>query len=62
MNPNERESYLVVNRARGKMVSPSAAAVTVRFFPPLISDEPPSRGGADRGPSPLEYLLIALCA
>jgi uncharacterized OsmC-like protein len=34
----------------------------VRDFPPVISDEPPSRGGENRGPSPLEYILVALCA
>ena len=54
--------YVVVNRARGKMLSQAAAEVFVRDFPPLVSDEPPSRGGENRGPSPLEYVLIALCA
>lgn len=56
------EQYLVTNRARGRMLSPSAAEVVVRHFPALISDEPPVRGGGDRGPSPLEYVLVALCA
>lgn len=56
------EEYVVINRARGKMISHAAAQVFVRNFPPVISDEPPSRGGEDRGPSPLEYVLIALCA
>ncbi len=58
----ESSEHIVVNRARGKMLSPSAAEIVVRHFPPLISDEPASRGGEDRGPSPLEYLLAALCA
>jgi uncharacterized OsmC-like protein len=31
-------------------------------FPPLVSDEPPSRGTQDRGRSPLELLLASLCA
>jgi len=53
---------IVVNRARGKMLTHAAAEVYVRDFPPVISDEPPSRGGEDRAPSPLEYILIALCA
>lgn len=54
--------FLVTNRARGKMISHAATEVYVRDFPPVISDEPPSRGGENRGPSPLEYILVALCA
>ena len=54
--------YIVTNRARGKMVSHAAAEMYVRDFAPVISDEPPSRGGENRGPSPLEYILVALCA
>jgi uncharacterized OsmC-like protein len=54
--------YIVTNRAHGKMLSHAAAEVFVRDFPPTIADEPPSRGGENRGPSPLEYILIALCA
>lgn len=56
------EDYVVTNRARGEMLSQAAVAVHVRQFPPVISDEPPSRGGENRGPSPLEYILVALCA
>jgi len=44
------------------MLSHSASQVFVRDFPAVVSDEPPSRGGENRGPSPLEYILIALCA
>lgn len=54
--------YIVVNRARGKMMTHAAAEIKVREFPPVISDEPPSRGGENRGPTPLEYILVALCA
>ncbi len=54
--------YLVTNWARGRMLSQSAAEITVRDFPPLIADEPLARGGTDRGPTPLEYVLVALCA
>jgi len=54
--------HIVVNRARGQMLTHSAAAVSVRDFAPVISDEPPSRGGENRGPTPLEYILVALCA
>ena len=59
---NDTPDYIVVNRAHGKMASHAAAEVYVRDFEPVISDEPPSRGGDNRGPSPLEYILIALCA
>lgn len=54
--------YIVTNRAHGRMLSDSASEITVRHFPPLVSDEPPTRGGEDRAPSPLEYVLVALCA
>jgi uncharacterized OsmC-like protein len=54
--------YIVVNRARGQMLSHSAAEIHIRDLAPVISDEPPSRGGENRGPSPLEYVLAALCA
>lgn len=56
------EKHVVVNRARGKMLFHSASQMFVRDFPAVVSDEPPSRGGENRGPSPLEYILIALCA
>ena len=54
--------HIVINRASGKMLTHAAAEVFVRDFPPVISDEPPSRGGENRGPTPLEYILVALCA
>ena len=56
------EQYIVVNVARGEMLTPAATAVHVRELPALVSDEPPSRGGENRGPSPLELVLAALCA
>lgn len=52
----------VTNRAHGKMRDHTAADIYVRNFDAVISDEPPSRGGHDAGPSPLEYILAALCA
>jgi uncharacterized OsmC-like protein len=52
----------VTNRADAEMLDRTACAIHVRDFPPLVSDEPPSRGGQDRGQSPLELLLASLCA
>lgn len=62
MTESEGSDYIVTNCARGKMIDHAAVEVYVRDFPPVLSDEPPSRGGNNRGPSPLEYILIALCA
>ena len=53
---------LVTNKAHGKMRDHAATEVYIRHFDPVISDEPPSRDGHDAGPSPLEYLLVSLCA
>jgi uncharacterized OsmC-like protein len=58
----EAEEYIVINRTEAEMIDRTACAVHVRGFPPLVSDEPPSRGGQDRGQSPLELLLASLCA
>jgi putative redox protein len=58
----EQEDYVVTNRAHAEMMDRTACAINVRDFPPLISDEPPSRGGQNRGQSPLELLLASLCA
>lgn len=57
-----KNSHLVTNRANGKMIDHAASQIFVRDFDPIVSDEPPSRGGHDQGPSPLEYILAALCA
>lgn len=54
--------HIVVNRARGEMLTHSASKIHIRDLEPVISDEPPSRGGGNLGPSPLEYILAALCA
>ena len=50
---SELRDYVVVNQASGRMLSRSAAEVRVREFPPIVSDEPPARGGENRGPTPL---------
>jgi len=60
--PKEIMDSVVTNRARGKMVTHAAAELYIRDFPAIISDEPPSRGGNNSGPSPLELILAALCA
>ena len=57
-----QEDYVVTNRARAQTLDGKACAIHVRDFAPLISDEPPSRGGANLGMSPLELLLASLCA
>ena len=62
MTDEHAAEFMVTNRAHGKMLTHSAAEISIRDFPPLISDEPPARGGEDRGPSPLEHVLAALCA
>ena len=62
MPTSETNPDLVTNRARGEMIDHAASHVFVRDFDPVISDEPPARGGHNQGPSPLEYILVALCA
>jgi uncharacterized OsmC-like protein len=62
VEPKRPEDYMVVNRASGHMISHSAAEITVRNHRPVVSDEPSSRGGENLGPTPLEYVLAALCA
>ena len=55
-------NYIVVNRSRGRMLSHTSAEIVVRDHAPIIADEPPARGGENRGPTPLEFVLVALCA
>lgn len=52
----------VTNKATGKMRTHSVTEVYIRDFDPVISDEPPKRGGTDIAPTPLEYLLVSLIA
>lgn len=54
--------YIVVNRSQGRMLSHTSAEIVVRDHAPIVADEPPARGGQDRGPTPLEFVLVALCA
>jgi len=60
--PNDAADHIVVNRARGRMLSHTSAEIEVRDHAPIVADEPPARGGEDRGPTPLEFVLVALCA
>src|SRR6266571_5001652 len=57
----QTSEYIVVHHASGRMVTHAASEIAVRQFA-VLADEPPSRGGQDRAPTPLEYVLIALCA
>jgi uncharacterized OsmC-like protein len=54
--------FIITNRAVGKMIDKAATEVHVRDLKPFISDEKPDGGGKNRGPSPLEMVLGALCA
>jgi uncharacterized OsmC-like protein len=62
MRIRDTEEHVVVNHAAGQMTGPMATALTIRDFPPFVSDEPSSRGGDNGGPTPLELLLASLCA
>ncbi len=56
------EPEIGVNRAQGRMLTRTACEIRVRHFPPFVADEPPERGGEDRGQTPLELVLMGLCA
>ena len=57
---NGDAGFVVTNRAAGAMRTRAAADVVVRRFAVGV-DEPPARGGDDTAPTPLEYVLVALC-
>ena len=57
VNPELRTS-----RVHGVMIDHSASEMQVRELPLIVSDEKPSGGGKNRGASPLEYVLVGLCA
>ncbi|WP_420630566.1 OsmC family protein [Candidatus Leptofilum sp.] len=58
--PNYPE-YVTVDTAHGVMQTHALTRVQVRDLSPVFVDEPPSRGGEDRAPTPMEHILIGLC-
>jgi uncharacterized OsmC-like protein len=56
-NPELRTS-----RVHGVMIDHTASQMQIRELPLVVSDEKPSGGGKNRGPSPLEFILSGLCA
>ena len=60
--PNQTNPELRTSRIHGVMIDHSASQMQVRELPLVVSDEKPSGGGKNRGPSPLEHILIGLCA
>lgn len=60
--PRAETEEVVLNQAGGRMLTATATELRVRDLEPVISDEPPVRGGDDRGPTPLELVLCSLCA
>ncbi|GJM42659.1 MAG: hypothetical protein DHS20C20_29410 [Ardenticatenaceae bacterium] len=53
--------YITVDTAHGVMQTHALTRVQVRDLSPVFVDEPPSRGGEDRAPTPMEHILIGLC-
>lgn len=56
-NPERITSYV-----HGTMNDHTSTVLQVRELTPYVSDEKPSAGGQNRGASPLEYVLMGLCA
>ena len=52
----------ITSRVHGVMQDHASSVLYVRELPPYVADEKPSGGGQNRGPSPLEYILMGLCA
>ena len=61
-NQSQVNPELRTSRVHGVMIDHSASQMQVRELPLVISDEKPSGGGKNRGASPLEYVLVGLCA
>lgn len=50
---------VVAMRVQGAWTDGVRTETQVRQFAPLVMDEPPSLGGKDTGPNPMEYVLAA---
>ena len=58
---NQPNPELRISRVHGTMLDHASSQMQVRELPPVVADEKPAGGGKNRGPSPLEYILIGLC-
>ena len=56
-NPAGSEAVFTV---RTRLVSDVTCEAQIRKFPSMVIDEPPSMGGADAGPNPVELMAAAL--
>lgn len=54
------EPALASFRAETRLVDNVLTQASIRRFAPLVIDEPPSLGGSDQGPNPVEIVLAAL--
>ena len=59
---NKDNPELRTSRVHGVMLDHASSRLQARELPPVIADEKPSGGGQDRGPSPMELILMGLCA
>ena len=57
----ELPEYVTLDAAHGVMETHARTRVQVRDLSPVLVDEPPSRGGEDQAPTPLEHILVGLC-
>jgi len=58
VDPNTRK--LAVRNVVGENDAGTRTEISVRDYPPVITDEPSSLGGTNSAPSPIETLLAAL--
>lgn len=58
----DQEEAVTVLRVEGRALDATGTELRARDLPHFTGDEPPARGGHDRGPTPLELVLGGLCA